>query len=100
MNPIKSHAGWLALLATLALRLRGIDVTTFARNAKPNLNAELIEQLGARYLITQEVPIIEGAKKHGPFDLIFEATGNSGVVFDSRTTSSQVKSPSRFSSSQ
>src|SRR5438128_6218524 len=76
-------AGTIGLLATLALRLRGIDVTTFARNAKPNLNADLIEQLGARYLITQEVPIIEGAKNYGPFDLIFEATGNSGVVFDS-----------------
>src|SRR6266481_6333692 len=76
-------AGTIGLLATLVLRLRGIDVTTFARNAKPNLNAELIEQLGARYLITQEVPIIEGAKNYGPFDLIFEATGNSGVVFDS-----------------
>src|SRR3989441_3553743 len=76
-------AGPIGLLATLALRLRGIDVTTFARNPKPNLNAELIEALGARYLITQEVPIIEGGKKFGPFDLIFEATGNSGVVFDS-----------------
>ena len=76
-------AGTIGLLATLALRLRGIEVTTFARNAKPNLNAELIEALGARYLITQDVPIAEGAKKFGPFDLIFEATGNSGVVFDS-----------------
>src|SRR5690348_4471171 len=47
-------AGTIGLLATLALRLRGIEVTTFARNAKPNLNAELIEAIGARYLITQE----------------------------------------------
>src|SRR3954451_21325097 len=43
-------AGTIGLLATLALRLRGIEVTTFARNAKPNLNAELIEAIGARYL--------------------------------------------------
>src|SRR6185436_12842288 len=76
-------AGTIGLLATLALRLRGIEVTTFARNAKPNLNAELIEALGARYVITQEVPVVEGAKQFGPFDLIFEATGNSGVVFES-----------------
>jgi threonine dehydrogenase-like Zn-dependent dehydrogenase len=76
-------AGTIGLLATLALRLRGIEVTTFARNPKPNLNAELIENLGARYVITQEEPIIEGAKRYGPFDLIFEATGNSGVVFES-----------------
>jgi threonine dehydrogenase-like Zn-dependent dehydrogenase len=76
-------AGTIGLLATLALRLRGIEVTTFARNAKPNLNAELIEAIGARYLITQELPIVDGAKQFGPFDMIFEATGNSGVVFDS-----------------
>jgi threonine dehydrogenase-like Zn-dependent dehydrogenase len=76
-------AGTIGLLATLALRLRGIEVTTFARNPKPNLNAELIEAIGARYLITQELPIVDGAKKFGPFDMIFEATGNSGVVFDS-----------------
>jgi glucose 1-dehydrogenase len=76
-------AGTIGLLATLALRLRGIDVTTFARNPKPNLNAELIEAIGARYLITQGVPIVEGGRQFGPFDLIFEATGNSGVVFDS-----------------
>jgi glucose 1-dehydrogenase len=76
-------AGTIGLLATLALRLRGIEVTTFARNPKPNLNAELIEAVGARYLITQEIPIAEGGKNFGPFDLIFEATGNSGVVFDS-----------------
>ena len=76
-------AGAIGLLATLALRLRGIEVTTFARNAKPNLNAELIEALGARYVITQEVPVVEGAKQFGPFDLIFEGTGNSGVVFES-----------------
>src|SRR6516164_1596510 len=71
-------AGTIGLLATLALRLRGIDVTTFALNPKPNLNAELIEALGARYVITQEVAIIGGVEKFGPFDLIFEATGNSG----------------------
>jgi threonine dehydrogenase-like Zn-dependent dehydrogenase len=76
-------AGTIGLLATLALRLRGIEVTTFALTPKPNLNAELIESIGARYVVTKEIPIMEGAKKHGPFDLIFEATGNSGVVFDS-----------------
>jgi threonine dehydrogenase-like Zn-dependent dehydrogenase len=34
-------------------------------------------------VITQELPIIEGGKRFGPFDLIFEATGSSTVVFDS-----------------
>ena len=76
-------AGTIGLLATLALKLRGLDVTTFARDPKPNLNAELIEDLGARYVPTGELPILEGAKRFGPFDLILEATGASQVAFES-----------------
>src|SRR5438094_1848057 len=76
-------AGTIGLLATLVLRLRGLDVTTFARSTKPYLNADLIEELGARYISTKETPILDAAKQHGPFDLIFEGTGNSSVVFDS-----------------
>lgn len=76
-------AGTIGLLATLALRLRGLEVTTFARQPKPNLNADLIEAVGARYESTAAVPILDGAKQYGPFDIIFEATGSSLVVFES-----------------
>ena len=76
-------AGTIGLLATLALRLRGLEVTTFGLTPKPYLNSDLIEALGATYESTKDLPIFEGAKKHGPFDLIFEATGFSPVVFES-----------------
>jgi threonine dehydrogenase-like Zn-dependent dehydrogenase len=76
-------AGTIGLLATLVLRLRGLEVTTFALSQKPYLNSELIEALGARYISTQETPILDSAGKYGPFDLVFEATGYSPVVFDS-----------------
>ena len=76
-------AGTIGLLATLVLRLRGLEVTTFGLTPKPYLNSDLIEALGARYQSTRELPILEGAKKFGPFDLIFEATGASPVVFES-----------------
>ncbi len=76
-------AGTIGLLATLILRLRGVDVTTFALTQKPYRNSDLIEALGARYVSTQEMSIAEGAAKYGPFDLVFEATGYSPVVFDS-----------------
>jgi threonine dehydrogenase-like Zn-dependent dehydrogenase len=76
-------AGTIGLLATLTLRLRGTDVTTFGRTPKPYLNADLLEQIGARYISTKDTPVVDGAEKYGPFDIIFEATGNSGVVFDS-----------------
>lgn len=76
-------AGTIGLLATLVLRLRGLDVTTFGLSRKPYLNSDLIEAIGARYESTADLPIIEAAKSHGPFDIIFEATGYSPVVFDS-----------------
>ena len=76
-------AGTIGLLAALALRLRGIEVTSFGLTRRPYLNAELIEAIGGRYESTADLPILDGARKHGPFDLIFEATGHSPVVFDS-----------------
>jgi len=76
-------AGTVGLLATLVLRLRGLEVTTFGRTRKPYLNSDLIEALGARYETTVDLPVLEGAQKYGPFDLIFEATGFSPIVFES-----------------
>jgi len=76
-------AGTIGLLATLVLRLKGLDVTTFGRTSKPYLNSDLIEELGARYISTAETSVIDGAIEYGPFDLVFEGTGNSSVVFDS-----------------
>jgi threonine dehydrogenase-like Zn-dependent dehydrogenase len=76
-------AGTIGLLATLALRLRGIEVTTFALSPKPNRNASLIEALGARYQPTGELSVMDGASRYGPFDLIFEASGYAPVAFES-----------------
>jgi threonine dehydrogenase-like Zn-dependent dehydrogenase len=76
-------AGTIGLLAAMALRLRGLEVTVFGRTAAPYLNSDLIEALGARYAPTAALPILEGAKRYGPFDVIFEATGSSAVVFES-----------------
>ena len=76
-------AGTIGLLATLILRLKGLQVTTFGKTQKPYLNSDLIEAIGARYQSTEEVSILDGAKKHGPFDIMFEATGFSPVVFES-----------------
>lgn len=76
-------AGTIGLLATLVLRLRGLEVTTFGKTPKPYLNSDLLEAVGARYQSTAELPLLEAAKQFGPFDIIFEATGFSPVVFES-----------------
>ncbi|HET7218095.1 MAG TPA: glucose 1-dehydrogenase [Vicinamibacterales bacterium] len=75
-------AGTIGLLATLALRLRGLDVTVFALTRKPYLNSDLVEALGAHYESTRDIPLIDGAKKYGPFDIVFEATGYAPIVFE------------------
>src|SRR5262245_31284254 len=76
-------AGTIGLLATLVLRLRGLDVTVFGQRLAPYRNSDLLEQLGARYLSTRTTSVERGALENGPFDIIFEATGFSPMVFDS-----------------
>ena len=75
-------AGTIGLLAALLLRLRGLDVVTISREEGPYLNSDLVEALGARYVSTRKMSLAEAETVHGPFDLIFEATGFSPLVFE------------------
>ncbi|UFP95203.1 glucose 1-dehydrogenase [Gloeobacter morelensis] len=75
-------AGTIGLLATLALRLRGLEVCTFARTRPPYLNSELIASIGGCYHSSQDVSLMDASRDHGPFDLIFEATGYAPLVFE------------------
>src|SRR5712664_4535285 len=68
-------AGTIGLLATLAMRLRGLEVTCYSRRLPPYRNSDLISELGARYVSSQQATLTEVSKMHGPFDLIFEASG-------------------------
>jgi threonine dehydrogenase-like Zn-dependent dehydrogenase len=76
-------AGTIGLLAALVLRLRGLDVTSFALGRKPNLNAELVEALGVRYVSVADSSIRDDATKNGRFDMIIEASGYSPAAFES-----------------
>ena len=85
-HPLKAAvtgSGAIGLLAALVLRLRGIDVTVFSRTPAPSLKSALIEEIGARYLSTQEKSLKESAAQYGPFDIVFEATGSARVAFQS-----------------
>jgi threonine dehydrogenase-like Zn-dependent dehydrogenase len=76
-------SGTLGLLASLALRLRGLQVTTFGRTQRPYFNADLLARIGAQYIATTERSIKDAAADLHGFDLIFEGTGSSAVVFES-----------------
>ncbi|HLM33132.1 MAG TPA: glucose 1-dehydrogenase, partial [Gaiellaceae bacterium] len=75
-------AGSIGLLCTLVLRLRGVDVTCFSRRKAPYLNSRLVEELGAAYVSSEETSLADASAEHGPFDLIFEATGFSPLAFE------------------
>jgi glucose 1-dehydrogenase len=75
-------AGTLGLLATMVLRNRGLQVSTYGLIPAPYLNSDLIQALGARYVSTQETTIMDDVAAHGGHDLVFEATGYSPIVFD------------------
>src|ERR687888_921654 len=75
-------SGTVGLLTTLALRLRGIEVTCISLRLAPYLNSDLIEELGATYVSTEEMTVAEAAAGHGPFDIVIEATGFSPLVWE------------------
>lgn len=75
-------SGTLGLLATMILRLRDIEVVTFGRTPAPYLNSILAEELGAKYISIKETALKDVSKTYGPFDIIFEGTGSSAVVFE------------------
>jgi len=75
-------AGTIGLLAALVLRLRGLEVTVLALRPPPYLNSDLIERLGAKYVSTTVVPVLDASRLFGPFDIIFEATGYAPIAFE------------------
>jgi threonine dehydrogenase-like Zn-dependent dehydrogenase len=74
-------SGTVGLLTTLVMRLRGLEVVCLSLPKPPYRNSDLIEELGATYVSTQDLSIKEAAEQHGPFDLIVEATGFSPLVW-------------------
>ena len=76
-------AGQIGLLATMMLKLRGLDVYTLATRPGPHRKQEITEAYGATYVSTKQTSIHDLAKKVGKPDLIFEATGNAEACFRS-----------------
>ncbi|HLM00189.1 MAG TPA: glucose 1-dehydrogenase [Pyrinomonadaceae bacterium] len=82
--------GSVGLLTVLALRLRGYDVHGFGKQTRAGyLNAELCEAIGATYDSTDEISVTDSVKKYGEYDLIFECTGYSPIVFDAMQSLNQ-----------
>lgn len=82
--------GSVGLLTVMALRMRGYEVHGFGRDKRDGyLNAELCEAIGATYDSTAEITVPDSVKKYGEYDLIFECTGYSPIVFDAMQSLNQ-----------
>ena len=75
-------AGPIGLLAALTLRLRGLDVVVLGLEEPPYINSDLVQALGGVYLSTRSTSLSDASAEFGPFDLMFEATGFSPLVFE------------------
>jgi len=74
-------AGQIGLLATMMLKLRGLEVYTLALRPGPHLKSEIAEAYGATYVSTKQTPLADLAAQVGKPDLIIEATGNAELCF-------------------
>lgn len=64
-------AGTLGLLAAFLLRLRGLEVDVYSREARDSTRVALLERSGARY--HTDLPA-------GPYDFVFEAAGSADLT--------------------
>lgn len=74
--------GTLGLLASMILKLRGLEVTAFGLQEAPYRNSDLLAEIGVRYVSTKTTSLREAAGTFGPFDIILEGTGYSPLVFE------------------
>jgi threonine dehydrogenase-like Zn-dependent dehydrogenase len=74
-------AGQIGLLATMMLKLRGLEVYTVATKPPPHAKSEIVEAYGATYVSVARTSLADLAKQVGKPDLIFEATGNAETCF-------------------
>jgi len=73
-------AGPIGMLAALNLKMRGLDVVVYSRRAAPYRNSDMLQEIGVHYASAADSSFAEVAKAHGPFDIVFEASGNSEMV--------------------
>ena len=74
-NALVTGTGPIALLAMLALRLRGVPTSVLARQPVDGRAAQLVVDAGATYIPLSEVDLDHPQERLGGFDAIVEATG-------------------------
>jgi threonine dehydrogenase-like Zn-dependent dehydrogenase len=74
-------AGAVGILAAMALRLRGLDVTVVSLEPEGGEKDHLLQEAGIAYVSSKTTPLEALASRIGYADLVFEATGATAVVW-------------------
>lgn len=75
-------AGPVGLLGAMVLINSGFEAYVYSRAPKPNRKAAIAEDIGARYISSEEVPPGKMAGQVGNIDLIYEAVGAAQFAFE------------------
>jgi len=75
-------AGPVGILGAMALNVEGFDVSVYSRSPNHAEKNPILDAIGVRYIAAETHSTEEMAKMVGPIDVVYEATGASGVAFD------------------
>jgi threonine dehydrogenase-like Zn-dependent dehydrogenase len=82
MQAVVLGAGPVGILGAMALVEQGFETFVYSRGKAPNEKATLVESLGARYVSAEETSVEGLARRIDGIDVVYEATGASGVAFE------------------
>ena len=75
-------AGPVGILGAMALKVEGFAVSVYSRSPNHDENNSILSAMGIPYIAAETHSTEEMAKIAGPIDVVYEATGASGVAFD------------------
>jgi threonine dehydrogenase-like Zn-dependent dehydrogenase len=75
-------AGPVGILGAMALKVEGFEVSVYSRSPDHAENNQILSAIGARYIAAETHSTDDLAKIAAPIDVVYEATGASGVAFD------------------
>jgi threonine dehydrogenase-like Zn-dependent dehydrogenase len=81
-NALVLGAGPVGLLGAMALVVKGYRTSVFSREASDSKKAHITKAIGARYFSAEQYNLPKIAEEIGNIDVIYEATGASGLAFD------------------
>lgn len=74
-------AGPIGLLGAMAMVTMGFETYVYSREASDSERATLARSFDAEYISSSDVPVEKLAQQLGEIDVVYEATGASGLAF-------------------